>query len=91
MQVTLDPASGLVGGGNNAGPRGDQLSPRLGVGDRRRGQLGKVGQAGLGSAGSGLGGRRPDRPHSRPSTVIGHPRSAHTKLARHIGERAGGG
>ncbi len=44
VEVALDPAPRLVGAGDDAGPRRHQLRLRLGVGDRRRHQLGEVGQ-----------------------------------------------
>jgi hypothetical protein len=74
VQVALDAAPGLVGGGDDAGARGRQLGLRLGVRDRGGDQLGEVGQARLGSR------RRLSpvdatviRPHRRPWTVIGAP------------------
>jgi hypothetical protein len=44
VQVPLDPAARLVRGGEDPGPRGGDLGPRLGIRDRGRGQLGEPGQ-----------------------------------------------
>ena len=47
VDVALQAPSGLVGGGDDARPRGGELRLRLGVGDRDGGQLGELGEADL--------------------------------------------
>ena len=56
VQVTLDAAPGLVGGGDDAGAGRPQLSVRLGIGDRGGDEFGK---GGGGGGGWGGGARAP--------------------------------
>jgi hypothetical protein len=94
VQVALDAAPGLVGGGDDAGARGRQLGLRLGVRDRGGDQLGEVGQArlGVGRQRLGSGGADPDQPPQPPLHRDRAPdRGAHAKLEGHFGERAGRG
>ena len=61
VQITHRPAALLVGGGHDPSSGGGEVGPRLDVGDRRRHQLGEVGDPRLGVVGHRLRPRRSGR------------------------------
>jgi hypothetical protein len=69
MQVAFEPAPGLVGGGNDSGSRGGEVGAALGVGDRRRDELGEVGEVFFRTRGHGLGPGQGGR-HDAPEAVV---------------------
>ena len=73
VQVALDAAPRLVGGGDDARARRLQLGPALGVGDGGGDELGESAEALLGSRRRRVVAGRCDghTPHRRPSTLIG--------------------
>ena len=75
VQVPLDPAARLVGGGHDARPGGDHLGLRPGVCDGGGHQLGEAGQPCLdiGRQQFLIGKRHDHDAHSPPSTLTGTP------------------
>ena len=87
VQIPHHAAAGLVSGGQQARPRGDELVTAVGIRDRGVEQLGELR---LRSSVSPGGDRSPPQlamitPQSRPSTTIGTPTAA---LTWHSTERA---
>ena len=76
VEVADDAAAGLVGGGEEARPRGDELVAAVGVGDRGRDQLGELGRCAPRCPRAAISSRvqyTTATPQSRPSTMIGAP------------------
>ena len=69
VQIAHDPAAGLVSGGEQTRPRGDELVTAVGVRDRGVEQLGELGHALLGVARRRLA-RRPARDDHAPEPPV---------------------
>ncbi|GAB3849662.1 hypothetical protein [Dactylosporangium cerinum] len=63
MQIALEPAAGVVSGGDDPGARRGQLRPAVGVGDRGRDEFREVSQARLSLERYRLGLRGHDEGH----------------------------